>query len=81
MIPLCSKNILISEYHAPPTSREDINSVLMTAMQRLLEKNDIDPATIGRLEVSLFSQRKEREVSQGSKQRVFRVFFAVLWVD
>ncbi|CAB1102703.1 unnamed protein product [Ectocarpus sp. CCAP 1310/34] len=31
--------------------REDINSVLMTVMQSLLEKYDIDPAKIGRLEV------------------------------
>lgn len=31
--------------------REDINSVLMTVMQSLLEKYGIDPAKIGRLEV------------------------------
>lgn len=31
--------------------REDINSVLMTAMQGLLDKYGIDPARIGRLEV------------------------------
>lgn len=31
--------------------REDINSVLMTAMQGLLEKYKIDPREIGRLEV------------------------------
>eukprot|EP00903_Cladosiphon_okamuranus_P006122 g6026.t1 len=31
--------------------REDINSVLMTVMQNLLEKYSVDPAKIGRLEV------------------------------
>ncbi|CAM9206647.1 unnamed protein product [Discosporangium mesarthrocarpum] len=31
--------------------REDINSVLMTVLQNLLEKYNIDPAEIGRLEV------------------------------
>ncbi|CAN0315808.1 unnamed protein product, partial [Scytosiphon promiscuus] len=31
--------------------REDINSVLMTVMQGLLDKYGIDPAKIGRLEV------------------------------
>ena len=36
--------------------REDINSVLMTAMQGLLDKYNIDPAKIGRLEVQTFAR-------------------------
>lgn len=61
--------------HAPPhhvsfyffTIREDINSVLMTVMQGLLDKYGIDPAKIGRLEVGAwqagmyFSPREERD--------------------
>lgn len=39
-----------------PSFREDINSVLMTVMQGLLEKYSIDPAKIGRLEVREQSQ-------------------------
>lgn len=44
---LKKKNTAYNEH----TFREDINSVLMTAMQSLLEKYDIDPTKIGRLEV------------------------------
>jgi hydroxymethylglutaryl-CoA synthase len=33
------------------TDREDINSICMTAVKRLLERNNIDPRSIGRLEV------------------------------
>ena len=30
---------------------EDVNSIMMTAVQTLLEKYDVDPKQIGRLEV------------------------------
>lgn len=38
--------------------REDINSVLMTVMQGLLDKYSIDPAKVGRLEVTLSCERR-----------------------
>jgi 3-hydroxy-3-methylglutaryl CoA synthase len=33
------------------SDREDINSIMMTAVSRLLERYDIDPRLVGRLEV------------------------------
>lgn len=33
------------------SDREDINSVMLSAVSRLLERYDIDPALVGRLEV------------------------------
>jgi len=53
------------------TDREDIASVLMTAVQRLLERFGVDPAHVGRLEVGTESLIDKSKSVKTSLMRLF----------
>lgn len=51
--------------------REDINSVCLTAVQRLLDRYSLDPRSIGRLEVGTESLVDKSKSTKTSLMRVF----------